>query len=69
MPKSKIPIAIAYGDGIGPEITEAVVYVLEQAGAPLEYHKIEIGEKVYLRGDPTGIEDSSWETIKQTKAL
>jgi isocitrate dehydrogenase len=69
MPKSKIPIAIAYGDGIGPEITDAVVYVLEQAGAPLEYHKIEIGEKVYLRGHPTGIEDSSWETIKQTKAF
>ena len=69
MPISKLPIAVAYGDGIGPEIMEAVVYVLEQAGAPLEYKKIEIGEKVYLKGHTTGIEDSSWNTIKHAKAF
>ena len=69
MPTSKLPIAVAYGDGIGPEIMEAVVYVLEQAGAPLEYRKIEIGEKIYLKGHPTGIEDSSWDTIKHAKAF
>jgi isocitrate dehydrogenase len=55
----KYRIAVAYGDGIGPEIMEAVLHVLEEAGAPLEYRKIEIGEKVYSRGHPTGIEDSS----------
>lgn len=69
MSSSKIPIAIAYGDGIGPEIMQAVVYVLDEAGAPLDYKKIEIGEKVYLGGHPTGIEDASWETIKKTKAF
>lgn len=69
MSSSKTPIAVAYGDGIGPEIMQAVVHVLDEAGAPLEYKKIEIGEKVYLSGHPTGIEDSSWETIKNTKAF
>ncbi len=69
MANSKIPIAIAHGDGIGPEILGAALYVLKEAGAPLEYHEISIGEKVYLKGIPTGIEPSSWDTIRQTKAF
>ena len=69
MSSSKIPVAVAYGDGIGPEIMQATLHVLDEAGAPLEYKKIEIGEKVYLAGHSTGIEDSSWETIKKTKAF
>jgi isocitrate dehydrogenase len=69
MSSSKIPVAIAHGDGIGPEIMQATLHVLDEAGAPLDYKKIEIGEKVYLSGHTTGIEDSSWETIKRTKAF
>lgn len=69
MSHSKIPITIAHGDGIGPEILGATLHVLKEAGAPLEYHEIAIGEKVYLKGIPTGIEPSSWETIRQTKAF
>ena len=46
----KIPIAVAYGDGIGPEIMEATLQILHAAGAQIEPHPIEIGEKVYLRG-------------------
>ncbi len=69
MTRGKIPIAIAYGDGIGPEIMEATLFVLEEAGANLDYHRVEIGEKVYLGGHPTGIEDSTWETIRHTKAF
>ncbi len=40
MTSRKIPIAIAEGDGIGPEIMQAVRYVLDEAGANLEYHPI-----------------------------
>lgn len=65
----KIPIAVAYGDGIGPEIMEAVIHILEAVGAPLEMHKVEIGEKVYLKGQPTGIEPSTWDTLRNTKAF
>ncbi len=69
MPSSKIPISVARGDGIGPEIMSAVLHVLNEAGAPLEYHEIEIGEKLYSRGVLTGIEPKSWETIRNTKAF
>lgn len=65
----KIPIAIARGDGIGPEIMEAVLFILTEAGAPLETHEISVGEKVYLAGHPTGITDDSWKTIENTQAL
>lgn len=64
-----IPIAVAQGDGIGPEIMDAVLRILQEAGANLEIHPIEIGEKVYLKGHKTGIEPKTWETIKNTKAF
>ncbi len=69
MTNTKVPIAVAYGDGIGPEIMDATLHVLEEAGANLDYHKVEIGEKVYLKGHPTGIEPSTWDTIRNTKAF
>lgn len=51
-----IPVTIARGDGIGPEIMAATLQVLDAAGARLQLDEIEIGEKVYLRGAPAGIE-------------
>lgn len=69
MGQSKIPIAVAYGDGIGPEIMAATLHVLEEAGAQLEQHVIEIGEKLYLKGVSTGIEPKSWDIIRNTKAF
>ncbi len=65
----KVPITVARGDGIGPEIMEATLKILEAARANLEIHEVEIGEKVYLGGHPTGIEDKTWETIRGTKAF
>lgn len=69
MSQKKHSIAVAYGDGIGPEIMRATLSVLKEAGANFDYQPIEIGEKVYLSGHPTGIEDSSWETIKKCKVF
>lgn len=62
-------IAVAYGDGIGPEIMKAVLHVLDKAGANLDIKTIEIGEKVYLKGVVTGIEPHTWNTIRQVKAF
>jgi isocitrate dehydrogenase len=66
---SKIPITVAHGDGIGPEIMNATLRILEAAGAPLEIETIEIGEKVYLRGNTSGIEPSAWESLRRTKVF
>lgn len=66
---TKTPITVAYGDGIGPEIMNATLQILDAAGAALEIETIEIGEKVYLRGNSAGIEPSSWESLLRTKVF
>lgn len=65
----EIPVTIAKGDGIGPEIMDATLHILREAGAPLEYHEVEIGEKVYLQGHKAGIRPETWETIRNTEAF
>lgn len=60
-------ITVAHGDGIGPEIMSATLNILEAAQADLAIDTIEIGEKVYQRGQLSGIEDSSWETLLKNK--
>src|SRR5712664_2998650 len=63
------PITVAYGDGIGPEIMEACLHVIKEAGARIDIEVIEIGEKVYLRGNTAGIEPSAWESLRRTKVF
>lgn len=48
---------------------EATLRVLDAAGAQLDYERIEIGEKVYLRGITSGIEESAWESLRRTKVF
>jgi len=64
-----VPITVAHGDGIGPEIMAATLHILEGAGAALEIETIEIGEKVYLAGNSSGIEPSAWESLRRTKVF
>jgi isocitrate dehydrogenase len=66
---TKTPITVAHGDGIGPEIMNATLQILEASGAALEIETIEIGEKVYLRGNSAGIEPGSWDSLLRTKVF
>src|SRR3954451_460339 len=63
------PITVAHGDGIGPEIMDATLQILKGAGARLDIETIEIGEKVYLRGNSAGIDPSSWESLRRTRVF
>ena len=64
-----VPIAIAYGDGIGPEIMTASLKVLEAAGARLAPEEIEIGESVYNKGLTSGIAPEAWDVLRRTKVF
>jgi isocitrate dehydrogenase len=64
-----IPVTVAEGDGIGPEIMNATLRILEASGAPLDIERIDIGEKVYLAGNSSGIEPSSWDSLRRTKVF
>lgn len=65
----KTPITVAHGDGIGPEIMDASLQIIQAAGAELEIETIEIGEKVYLRGNSAGIDPEAWESLRRTKVF
>src|ERR1700709_1200218 len=62
-------ITVAYGDGIGPEIMEAVLSILKEGGAKLNIEAIEVGEKVYKTGNTTGIPVEAWQSLRRTKVL
>ncbi|MCF8462474.1 MAG: NADP-dependent isocitrate dehydrogenase [Rickettsiaceae bacterium] len=62
-------ITVAYGDGIGPEIMDAVLHILKEAKTPLTIETIEIGEKLYRRNYTSGINEAAWESIARTKVL
>jgi isocitrate dehydrogenase len=66
---NKKRITIAYGDGIGPEIMDATLRILQAAEARLEYDVIEVGEKQYLSGNTSGISDEAWSILKTNKVL
>lgn len=69
MTQGKTPIAVAEGDGIGPEIMGATLQILKEAGAQIDIQKVEIGEKVYEKGIRTGIAPETWDVIRGTKAF
>lgn len=64
-----VKVAVAYGDGIGPEIMKATLRVLKEAGANIEPETIQVGEKVYLSGNTAGIGDEAWDIIEKSKII
>lgn len=65
--ETKQRITIARGDGIGPEIMDATMEILMAAGARIEADYIEVGEKVYLAGNSSGISPESMEILRRNK--
>jgi isocitrate dehydrogenase len=65
----RTPITVAYGDGIGPEIMRATLDVITAGGAALDLDVIDIGEKVYLAGNASGIAPSAWESLRRTRVF
>lgn len=64
-----LPVVVAKGDGIGPEIMDATLKILEAANVSLDADHIEIGEQAYLSGNTSGIPESAWEAIHKKKVI
>ncbi len=67
----KIRVALAPGDGIGPEISEACLRVFEAAEVmdSVEFVPVEMGSAVFAKGDTRGMTDEAIETIEETGLL
>ena len=62
-------VTVAPGDGIGPEITEATLRVLDASRAPLTFHSIDMGLKCWEAGLSSGVPTSSWDAIRESGVL
>jgi len=62
-------IAVAAGDGIGPEITSAVLRVLSAADPALSFHEVTVGLKAYGAGEASGIGREVLEAVAKHGAL
>ncbi|MDQ7013098.1 MAG: isocitrate/isopropylmalate family dehydrogenase [Planctomycetota bacterium] len=67
----KVQIALAPGDGIGPEIMDACLSVFEAAGVHehIEFIPVEMGSRVFAAGDSRGFTDEAVETVERTGLL
>jgi methanogen homoisocitrate dehydrogenase len=61
-------IAVAPGDGVGPEVVESALEVLEAAGADLEIVPVEMGLEVWKRKG-TALSEEDFDTIKSCGCL
>ncbi len=63
-----VQIALAPGDGIGPEIMDACIRIFAAAGVTehLDFIPVDMGERVFAAGDARGITDEAVETIERT---
>lgn len=63
------PITVAYGDGIGPEIMQAVLYIFKESSARIRIEVVEVGEKLYQKHYSSGIAQDTWQSLARTKIL
>lgn len=64
-----VPVTLASGDGIGPEIMDVTLRLLEAAGARLDLRPITLGQAVYAQGHTSGITPEAWDTLRATRLL
>lgn len=66
---NKLKIAVAKGDGIGPEIMDAVLNIFNAASVPLEYAYVDMGKTFYEKGFGTGMTPEAKETVESLGIL
>ncbi len=62
-------IAVAKGDGIGPEIMDAVLGIFKAGNVPLEYEMVDMGKWVFDKGFSNGMTPEAKLTIEDLGIL
>lgn len=66
---SKLSIAVAKGDGIGPEIMNAVLRIFEAEQIPLEYVPVDMGKSFFDKGFSTGMTPEAKQLVESIGIL
>jgi isocitrate dehydrogenase len=64
-----LAVTLARGDGIGPEISDAVMRILDEAKANLRFEEVVIGMQAYEAGHTNGITPDTWDSLNRTKLM
>ncbi|MBU0577019.1 isocitrate/isopropylmalate dehydrogenase family protein [Patescibacteria group bacterium] len=67
MPK-RYKIAVIPGDGVGPEVMNTLLEILQVLNLPLDFEEFVIGEKQYLKSG-TSLRDEDFEELKKCDAI
>src|SRR5450432_36884 len=67
--KQIMKIAVAKGDGIGPEIMDAVLNIFDANQVPLEYEVVDMGKWVFDKGFSNGMTPESQHVIEELGIL
>lgn len=62
-------IAVAKGDGIGSEIMDAVIHILQKANCPLNISLVEMGKHWYEKGHSSGMTPEAMKTVEDIGIL
>jgi isocitrate dehydrogenase len=62
-------IAVAKGDGIGPEIMEAVLNIFKAGNVKIEYEYVDMGKWVFDKGFSNGMTPEAQQTIEKLGVL
>ncbi len=69
MTPAKRKITVLPGDGIGPEVVDAALAIVNATGAALEFEKCEAGARAFQKGIVTGIPKETIESIERTRVV
>jgi len=69
MTAAKQKITVLPGDGIGPEVVDAALRIIEAAGVELEFERREAGAAVFRKGIETGIPPETIDSIERTRVV
>src|SRR6478736_3881262 len=64
-----IKISVAKGDGIGPEIMDAVLNIFHAAKVPLEYEFIDMGKSFFEQGFSSGMTPEAKASVESNGIL
>lgn len=69
MTATKQKITILPGDGIGPEVVESALAIIQATGADVEFERCEAGARAFQKGIVTGIPKETIESIERTHVV
>ncbi len=69
MTPAKRKITVLPGDGIGPEVVESALKVIEATNVAVEFEKCEAGARAFEKGIATGIPKETIDSIERTRVV